>query len=165
MVLDAKKNNMFGKISNLTDTFDRSQTLALEGDFNEYFTLYAPKQYERDALYVFTPDVMAKLIDNGAQFDMEVIDDELYIYKSGRIGLTDEAQLRSILSIFDTIAAELKDQTDYYADERVGDRAQNIVAVPGARLKHGVNWVVVAIVVAMFVFYTSDIWGYWLFRR
>lgn len=149
MALDAKKNNLFGRISNLPDTFDKSQTLSLEGDFNKHFTLYAPKQYERDALYVFTPDVMAALIDNGSGFDMEVIGDELYIYKTGYFNLGSEKDIRSALSIVDVVRGELQDQTAYYADERVGDRTQNIIAPEGAQLKSGVNWV--AIVLAAFI--------------
>lgn len=69
MVLDAKGNNMW-RFSNLSDAIDRSQVLKLEGDFNTYFTLYAPQAYERDALYVFTPDVMAAMIDHGKQYDI-----------------------------------------------------------------------------------------------
>lgn len=143
MVLDARSNNLFGALSNLPDTFHRDQTLSLEGDFDKYFTLYAPKQYERDALYVFTPDVMAKLIDEGKGYDMEVIGKELYVYTSGRIDLSDQAVLSSVLGIVSTIAAELRDQTAHYADERVGDRSANVVAPQGARLKRGVNWFVV----------------------
>jgi hypothetical protein len=165
MVLDARKNNIFGKFSNLPDTFDGSQTLALEGDFNDHFTLYAPKQYERDALYVFTPDVMARLIDSGNGFDMEVIDDELYIYRANRFDLGSEAELRTLLGIISAIGTELKDQTDYYADERVGDRTQNIVAAPGARLKHGVNWVMVAVIVIVVLFQTFEFWGHFLSWR
>jgi hypothetical protein len=165
MVLDAKKNNIFGKISNLTDTFDRGQVLSLEGDFNEHFTLYAPKQYERDALYVFTPDVMAKVIDSGSAYDMEVVDDELYLYRSGKINLASETELRSLLSIVEQIGTDLHDQVEYYADERVGDRAQNIVALEGARLKTGINWVVVVAVIIMTLFYTLDIWGPLVFPR
>ena len=43
----------------------RTQVLSLEGDFDRYFTLYCPKEYERDALYVFTPDLMALLDRRG----------------------------------------------------------------------------------------------------
>ncbi len=156
MVLDAKSNNIFGRFSNLTDIFDRSQTLSLEGNFNDHFTLYAPKQYEQDAFYVFTPDVMARLIDSGSGFDMEVVDDELYIYRGNRFDIGSEAELRTVLGIVDAISSELREQTDYYADEQVGDRAQNIIAAPGARLKHGVNWVAVCIVLAFLIYYTSN---------
>ena len=63
IVLDAKGNNgIFG--SNLPATFDKDQRLSLEGDFDEYFSLYCPQGYEPDALYLFTPDIMARFIDN-----------------------------------------------------------------------------------------------------
>lgn len=159
MVLDAKKNNIFGRFSNLPDTFDKNQTLALEGDFNEHFTLYAPKQYEPDALYVFTPDVMARLIDSGSSYDMEVIDDELFMYKSGRINLASETDLKAVLAIVDAIGKDLREQTDYYADERVGDRTRNIVAPQGARLKHGINWAVVVIIIAIVFFQLVEWFG------
>lgn len=42
--------------------------LSLEGDFDRYFTLYCPGDYERDALYVFTPDLLALLIDESRHF-------------------------------------------------------------------------------------------------
>lgn len=152
MVLDAKKNNFFGLMSNLPDTFGKDQTLSLEGDFDTHFTLYAPKQYERDALYVFTPDVMAALIDNGSGYDMEAIDRDLYIYRNNHFDLLNGEQLSSLFKIVNTIANELRSQTKRYADERVGDRSANIIAPQGARLKKGVNWIVVGIV-ALFVGY------------
>jgi hypothetical protein len=57
---------------------DRAQRLSLEGDFDDYFTLFCPEGYERDALYLFTPDVMARLIDRVRGFDVEIIDDWLF---------------------------------------------------------------------------------------
>lgn len=150
MVLDAKSNNLFGKFSNLPDTFDGNQTLSLEGDFDNYFTLYAPRQYERDALYVFTPDVMAALIDSGSSYDMEAIDKRLYIYRSGHFNLMNEGEMRSLFAIIGMISSELRAQTKRYADERVGDSTMNIIAPQGARLKHGVNWLVVGVLVLFF---------------
>lgn len=152
MVLDAKGNNFFGLMSNLPDTFGKDQTLSLEGDFDTHFTLYAPRQYERDALYVFTPDVMAALIDNGSGYDMETIDTDLYIYRNNHFDLLNGEQLSSLFGIIDTIAGELRSQTKRYADERVGDRSMNMITPQGARLKKGVNWVVVGIVVLYFGF-------------
>lgn len=155
MVLDARSNNFFGALSNLPDTFHRDQTLSLEGDFDKHFTLYAPKQYERDALYVFTPDVMAKLIDEGKAYDMEVIGKELYVYTSGRIDIANQTVLSSVLGIISVIASELRDQTASYADERVGDSSANIVAPQGAQLKRGTNWLIVGIVATFIFFHVS----------
>lgn len=139
MVLDAKSNNLLKRFSNLPDGFNKSQTLSLEGNFNDYFTLYAPKEYERDALYVFTPDVMAAVIDAGARYDIEVIDDTLILYASIGLQIDNETQLQNMMRVVDTISGELKDQSKYYADERVGDRSLNSIAAQGYRLKSGVK--------------------------
>lgn len=148
MVLDAKTNNFLG-ISNLPQMFSRQQRLSLEGDFDKYFTLYAPQQYETDALYVFTPDVMATLIDDGQKYDLEVIDDKLYIYSSRKFNLSDAATIKKLLNMAQSIAGQLHEQTDYYADERVNDRAANIIAEPGRRLKNSVPWAVIIIVIVV----------------
>ncbi len=79
MVLDSKENNsLFG--SDLPITLRRDQILSLEGDFDKHFTLYCPQEYEQDALYVFTPDLMALLIDDAGSFDVEIVDDWMFIY-------------------------------------------------------------------------------------
>jgi hypothetical protein len=154
MVLDSRKNNFLG--SNLPDTFSRGQTLSLEGDFNNYFTLYAPKEYERDALYVFTPDVMAAVVDAGQAYDMEVVDDNLMLYMPGLVALNSEIKLKMLLGIVEKIGSELRDQSHYYADERVGDRAMNIVAEPGRRLKSGVG-IGAIVAFAIFILYFVSI--------
>lgn len=46
------------------DTYDQSQRISLEGDFDNYFQLYAPAGLEHDALSLMTPDTMYILIDN-----------------------------------------------------------------------------------------------------
>ena len=163
MVLDARHNN-FLAFSNLPDTFDKSQTLSLEGNFDTYYTLYAPQQYERDALYVFTHDVMAVLIDSGAKYDMEVIDDTLFIYHTVHFDLTSQAQLEGILAITQRIGNELKDQTERYRDERVLDRTQNIVAPSGVRLKKGINLIVLCVVLFFFInFALGTVWPEYIF--
>ena len=58
-----------------------AEAVNLEGDFNDYFTLHVPKGYEIEALEVFTPDVMQALIEKGKQFNMEIYNNFLYIYK------------------------------------------------------------------------------------
>ncbi len=151
MILDARSNN-FWKFSNLSDSFDRSQVLSLEGDFDKYFTLYVPKQYERDALYVFTPDVMAAMIDHGKHYDIEIVDDELYIYVNSHFQLNTPETYNRMLAITNAISSELVSQTDYYADERIGDRSVNMVAGGGRRLKSGFNWLMV-VVVALVIYF------------
>lgn len=134
MMLDAQSNNIF-KFSNLPQTFTKDQRLSLEGDFNNYFTLYAPQKYERDALYVFTPDVMQALVDHASDYDVEIIDDNLFIYSSKHFNLMRPDTWKKLLFLASNLGPEFESQTDYYADERVGDREQNMIASGGRRLK------------------------------
>ena len=134
MMLDATGNNtMFGM--GLGGAFDRSQVLQLEGDFNSHFTLYCPRQYERDAYYVFTPDLMALLIDNASPFDVEIIDRWMFVYSTVPFDLEQPGLHQRMLQIIDTVGAKTLTQTDRYVDERIGEFAPNIVAPAGQRLR------------------------------
>ncbi|MBC7869088.1 hypothetical protein H7X69_02840 [Candidatus Saccharibacteria bacterium] len=151
MVLDSKQNNIrvFGaQLSNLPITFHKDQILELEGDFNKYFTLYAPKEYERDALYIFAPDLMALLIDEASTYDVEIVDDRLYVYSNTSFGLEDPAVLERLFKIIATVGKKTVTQTDRYADERTGEMVvQNIVAQPGRRLKRKTGWFLTALTI------------------
>ncbi|MEK6833593.1 MAG: hypothetical protein AABY32_06120, partial [Nanoarchaeota archaeon] len=52
----------------------------LEGNFNDFFTLYMPREYEIEALQVFTPDVMELFMDNAKNFSVEFVDNFIFIY-------------------------------------------------------------------------------------
>lgn len=167
MVLDAKHNNFLG-LTNLPDVFRSKQELRLEGDFNKYFNLYAPNGYERDALYVFTPDVMMAMIDHVKQYDMEVVDDILYIYPSDELSLTTKDTMEPLLHVIEVLQEELGKQTAHYTDERVGNTSQNVVSEPGRRLKTRFNYVVVAIGLLIFglqvgTYFSEKIALIWLF--
>lgn len=144
MLLDARSNNVLG-MSNLPATFSRDQVLSLEGDFDRHFTLYCPREYERDALYVFTPDLMALLIDEAGDFDVEVVDDWMFVYATTPFRMGDPSTMLRLLRIVDTVGAKTVSQTDRYADERIGDRSVNLVAPRGARLRRGVPWAAILI--------------------
>ena len=153
MVLDSKANNgMFGT-TNLPATFAKNQVLSLEGDFNEHFTLYCPKEYERDALYVFTPDLMALLIDEAAPFDVEIVDDWMFVYSSRPFPSLDPAVYARLFRIVDTVGAKALAQTDRYVDQRVGSFAANIVAPQGQRLKRGLSVATVVFVIVWAAFW------------
>lgn len=138
MVLDATANNgLFG--STLPAMFDRDQVLGLEGDFGRHFTLYCPKEYERDALYVFTPDLMALLIDEAAAFDVEIVDRWMFVYSTSPFDLATPAVHERLHRIVDTVGTRTVDNTERYRDERVATFAQNTVAPDGRRLRRGIS--------------------------
>lgn len=149
MVLDTKHNNLFG-FSNLPENF-AGQGLALEGDFGRYFTLYVPASYETDALYIFTPDVMAALIDIGNKYDIEIIDDTLFFYRSQKFNLTKETELQQLLGVVERITAELHSQSTRYRDQRVDEPTPGVVAERGRRLRRKVRWTVFIIPLAVLI--------------
>lgn len=155
MVLDSMKNNMklFGaNISNLPVSFQKDQVLTLEGNFNDYFKLYAPKEYERDALYVFTPDLMALFMDTIAVNDAEIVDDQLYIYSSRKTAYENPAAIQNILKIVELVGGKTIRRTDQYSDERASSDAPNMVAAPARRLKRNGSVFAIIFTVAIIIY-------------
>jgi len=175
IVLDAAGNNsILG--STLPSTIDRSQRLRLEGDFDRYFSLYAPSGYEADALYLFTPDIMARFIDNAAQLDAEIVDDWLFLYTPREVTTLDPATWAWLFSVVRALLGKL-DRWGRWRDERLqaedltatavasgsaspealvppvvataAFRAPRGVAPAGRRLKRGSPWAIVAVIAAL----------------
>jgi hypothetical protein len=161
MVLDSKANNtLFG--SDLPITFRRDQVLSLEGDFDKYFTLYCPKEYEQDALYVFTPDLMALLIDDARSFDVEIVDDWMFIYSPHQFAPLDAGNYARLFNIVQTVGTKTVTQTANYHDDRIGQPSANFVAAAGQRLRHGTSigtLVIGAVIVGFWLF--SFFHGFW----
>lgn len=134
MILDARGNDpRFGSSLPRPPVLD--QHLSLEGDFDSHFRLFVPSGYERDALYVFTPDLMALMIDEAGDFDVELRDDRLFVYARGGFRLQDPATWTRFARIIAVVGAKALDRTDRYADDRTGDRGLDRVAPEGARLR------------------------------
>lgn len=118
MILDAGSNDgLLG--SSLARPPKENQRLSLEGDFDRHFRLYVPKGYERDALYVFTPDLMALLIDETGDLDVEVRDDLLIVMRPGGFAWAEPATWERFDRIRAVVGAKFHDRTDLYVDERV----------------------------------------------
>jgi len=141
MLLDSLQNNSWAS-QGIAGLFDRGQVLSLEGDFDRWFTLYCPREYETDALYVFTPDLMALCIDQVAPFDVEIVDDWMFVYSPRAFRMDDPALLDRLFRIIDVVGAKALRQTRRYRDERATSPAglpagfaANAVAPPGRRLR------------------------------
>ncbi|OCG75957.1 hypothetical protein [Microbacterium sediminis] len=121
IVLDALGNNsVFG--TNLPITFDKDQRLSLEGDFDQHFALYCPQGYERDALYLFTPDIMARFIDHVGQLDVEIVDDWLFLYTRRDVSTLDPATWAWLFSVVSALMDKLT-QWGRWRDERLAAEA------------------------------------------
>ncbi len=161
IVLDSKSNNLLRRFTNLPEGFDAEQKLSLEGDFDTYFTLYAPEQYKKDLLYLFTPDVMAALMDHGEHYDIEIIDSTLYFYSTLPIKLESEHMLRAIMTMTESITDEIIDQNQNYRDERLANEPSVVqrssVAPQGRRLKRSVDLVTVIVWLALISFFIYSV--------
>lgn len=117
IVLDATANDgAFG--SNLPASWVRGQRLSLEGGFDRHFRLFCPEGYERDALYLFTPDVMARFIDNAAVLDVEIVDDWLFLYSREELSSVDPGRWAWEFSVISALLDKLE-QWERWRDDRV----------------------------------------------
>lgn len=179
IVLDAKGNNGFG--SNLPASFQKEQRLSLEGNFDQYFTLYCPEGYERDALYLFSPDIMARFIDNAAELDVEIVDDWVFLYTQRKVSTLDPATwawlfgaVGALITKFDQWARWRDDRlllespaasaASPVAPQEASDRLPFAppaglllpppgVAQQGRRLKRSVQWIPILFVIGIAAFW------------
>lgn len=159
VVIDAKGNG------SLRSLLPGSQRVSLEGDFDRYFTVYVPEGYERDALELLTPDVMACLIDHGRGWDIEVIDDTLQLASTRLHAHSDRRESAALLYFAELIGEELGHQAKTYSDPRAA-RPRMQVAPQGRRLRRrsGV-WTGVLIGAGIvFMFTYPFVLGWWLDR-
>ncbi len=130
-VLDSSRNDD-GRVSNLPMPIAAGQQLSLEGDFDQHFALFCPRGYERDALYIFTPDLMALLIDETGDFDVEIVDEWFFVYSRHGFDLSNGTLWRRLERIRHVVGAKAITRTDLYANAR--DPA---VIAEGSRLRMG----------------------------
>jgi hypothetical protein len=166
IVLDAQKNNSWGRAA-LPVALAARQRLSLEGDFDRHFALYCPAGYEADALYLFTPDIMARFIDNAASFDIEIVDDYLFLYAQGELSTLDPELWKQLLSTVEALSQRVR-QWARWRDERLdagGAAWPEGAAVPNYARREGVAphgrrlarradwWWIIGALLALFGFY------------
>jgi len=128
---------------------DPEQELPLEGDWGRHFTLYCPTGYERDALQIMTPDVMASMIDGAGEWSAETEGAWLLFTTSRPFVLANADDYERAFRLVD-VARQFHDQAEHYSDARIGDRSLDAVAEGGTRLRGGRSWPLIAAVIAPF---------------
>lgn len=131
------------------------QQVHLEGDFDDHFTLRCPQGYERDALYILSPDLMALLIDETSAFDVELIDEWMFAYSPKPFVEPDPALYERLFRIIDTVGAKAASRSAHYSDAR-----QPPSGAKGARFVRGIPvWAVVIGAVAVAIILLSFFGG------
>lgn len=131
--------------------FRSQQRLSLEGDFDRTFTLSCPRGYETDALYIFTPDLMALMIDLASDCEAELLDGWLVLYSGRPWRLSTPRGFTRLISLVDLVGRKMRTRTELYRDEHAD--AETAIAIPGRRLRARPSWGAVAstIVPAAFI--------------
>lgn len=100
------------------------EKLPLPMDFEKQFVLSAPRKYETEALEIFTPEILTKLLDGGFTHDIELVDHELIMFVDGS---TDN--FKKLEKEFNR-AMELEDLFDEKLDkfkfEKIGDMSHQL---------------------------------------
>lgn len=108
--------NQQGALSSLPRAPRRAQRLTLEGNFSDVFDVSVPTGYERDALYLLTPDLMALLLDTSADLDLEIEVGTLHVYFPP-LDLTDPEMLQKFLTVMAALHERFSHTSRYYRDE------------------------------------------------
>jgi len=108
--LDNKTNSYSIKIG---------ESIPLPTEFEKSFSLSAPKEYEIEALEIFTLDVLASLLDNKFGHDVEFVNQEMLIFFYGQISDSEqlEREFKRALDLEDLLDEKL----DRFKFEQIGD--------------------------------------------
>lgn len=101
--------------------FTTGEVIPLPSEFEKRFKLYAPKEYEIEALEIFTPDVLAILLEDDLRHDIELVDHELLIFREGEIQTTEalEREFQEAVRLYGHFAPKLNHM--HFAE--IGDRS------------------------------------------
>lgn len=121
---------------------DVGQRLPLAGPFGSGFEVYVPSGYERDALFVLTPVVMAALLDHAAEYHIEITGNTLIFFTADQADFSEPDAWRRIDGLLHSVVPALAVRAERYRDQRVpGQRAaERLDAISSAMAGPGSAW-------------------------
>jgi hypothetical protein len=149
IVLDAKAND--GVMGGIGLQLGDQSTFSLEGDFSRHFTLYCPPGYERDALYILTPDLMVDLLDESLVFDVELIGDMMFVYAMKPFDSMDVHTYQRLFRIIETVGARAGRRSTGYRDDQYSSLQAAAAKPRGSRMRAQVPKRFIAFCVAVFL--------------
>jgi hypothetical protein len=99
------KHRKRGKRLDYARYFEINNTITLEGNFSDRFTLYALPQNQIEALQVFNPEIMAIVEDEAGGYIVEFSGSQIFIYIDDYIATA--ADLQRLFSIAKRLSDEL----------------------------------------------------------
>ncbi|MGV9002270.1 MAG: hypothetical protein ACOH18_04950 [Candidatus Saccharimonadaceae bacterium] len=112
ILLDSKKNSLVHSgIVNLPSHLSMDHTVHLENSFNDDYTLYVSVDYRQSTPDVFIAEALTELVNNGLHYNLEIVDDYLYLY-TPLLKFKSEENIREALVILEKINTILINQTE-----------------------------------------------------
>lgn len=107
-------NRRVGVLAGSDHRVVRGQRLRLEGDFDRTFALHVAAGFERDALQIFTPDLMAAMLDLASDFEVELAGRTAVLYRARRWRLWRPAEFDAMLELVAVLGGRLQRRTLRY---------------------------------------------------
>lgn len=107
--------------TSLPISFDSSQKIELEGDFHNYFDIYALEKDGIAALTLIAPDAMEILLGHAIRCDIEIIENKIFFYWSEL-----NVSLEDYYEAFSTVEEVLDTFNKYLISGRLSDHADTM---------------------------------------
>ncbi len=109
--IDSQHNHL-GRSHLIGGYFESAERVRLEGGFENDFIIYADKQNLLDVWDILSPDIMEFLQSQGKDFNVEIINDRLYILKPKLV--LSSVELERYLQTIEVITDRLQPRLDSY---------------------------------------------------
>ena len=114
IILDSLKNDGVLNMNKMPLKIGKGQKLSLEGNLDSYFALYAPLDYAQDAYYIFRPEVLTMLMNTAQAYDLELIDNDLFVYRHKPLHLTNPTDIEEMANVADMLQRAFYETTKNY---------------------------------------------------
>jgi hypothetical protein len=127
--LDAYANDHRGRPEFV---FDKDDKISLEGDFDEYFQAYAPKQHKSLALSILSPDVLQTFKKTAYKYDIEIMEDHVRLIVFGVPVSRNEQMQGELLKAAKAIMKEVDHRLQSWDESSLtGDTSLDVVGRRG----------------------------------
>lgn len=112
--------------------FDQEDQISLEGDFDEYFRVYAPKQHKSLALSILSPDVLQTFKRTAFKYDIEIMEDHVRLIVFGVPVSRNEEMQEDLLKAAKAIMKEVDHRLESWKESSLtGDTSLDVVGRRG----------------------------------
>jgi len=95
-------------------------------EFEKSFHISIPEGYQIEALEIFTPEILAKILDQEIKVDIELVDNQIYFFieKQNLFGFSFDKHLKLLEKQYNAVAtlmSMLKPRLDRFHFKKIGD--------------------------------------------